>query len=64
MATYVITMEREDGEIVYLNHSCMSTMSFGSEDMAWTTDDEEKADLMCYKAQMYHVDDYVEVSYL
>ncbi len=34
---------------LYLNHSCMYTMSFGSKDMAWVTNDKEKADLMCDK---------------
>jgi len=42
---YAIAYE-EDGEIFFLNHSCMSSLSFGSEDMAWTTEDKEKAELM------------------
>jgi len=45
---YTIAYE-EDGTIFYLNHSCMSTLSFGSEDMAWTTEDKEKAELMADK---------------
>jgi len=30
----------------FLNHSTLSTMSSGSIDMAWTTEDKEKAELM------------------
>lgn len=42
---YTIAYDYE-GETFYLNHSCLSSCSFGSEDMAWATDDREKADLM------------------
>ena len=38
--------EDEDGTIFYLNHSCLSSMSFGSEDMAWTTESELEAEGM------------------
>jgi len=35
----------------YLNHSTLGTMSTGAEDMAWTTEDREKAELMQDKAE-------------
>ncbi|MCK5607654.1 hypothetical protein KAR91_37565 [Candidatus Pacearchaeota archaeon] len=50
---YTVAYE-EDEDIFYLNHSCMSTLSFGSEDMAWTTEDREKAELMADKIGMRH----------
>ncbi len=40
-----------DGETFYLNHAYLSSLSFGSEDMAWTTDDREKAELMLDKVR-------------
>lgn len=46
---YTVIQKDENGDLFYLNHSCMSTLSFGSEDMAWTTDDKEKAELMADK---------------
>lgn len=51
MPTYAIVETSDEGETFYLNHSCMSTLSFGSEDMAWTTDDHEKAELMLDKVE-------------
>ena len=56
MSTFTI-IESCNKETFYLNHSCMSTLSFGSEDMAWTTEDREKADLMLYKVQQEKDDD-------
>lgn len=50
MPTYAI-IEISEGETFYLNHSCMSSLSFGSEDMAWTTEDHEKAELMLDKVE-------------
>ena len=47
---YTVSYE-EDGEQFFLNHSCMSSLSFGSEDMAWVTEDRDKAELMAYKVQ-------------
>ena len=47
---YTVAYE-EDGEQFFLNHSCMSSLSFGSEDMAWVTEDRDKAELMAYKVQ-------------
>jgi len=41
----------EDNDIFYLNHSCLSSMSFGSMDMAWTSDNKNHAELMCNKAE-------------
>lgn len=38
-------------EVFYLNHSALSTLSFGSLDMAWATDDRQKAELMLYKVE-------------
>lgn len=38
--------EKISGETVYLNHSCLNTCSFGALEMAWTTRDNEKAQLM------------------
>jgi len=48
---YAIVEVDGDGDKFYLNHSCMSSLSFGSEDMAWTTNDKEKADLMLFKVE-------------
>lgn len=42
---YTIAYDYE-GETFYLNHAYISSCSFGSEDMAWVTDDREKAELM------------------
>ncbi len=50
MSTYAI-VDTSEGDFSYLNHSCMSTLSFGSEDMAWTTEDHEKAQLMLDKVE-------------
>jgi len=47
---YSIMKETEDAQF-YLNHSCLGSLSFGSEDMAWTTDDLEKAELMLFKIE-------------
>ena len=48
---YTVIQIDENGDTFYLNHSCMSSLSFGSEDMAWLTEDKEKAELMLYKCQ-------------
>ena len=37
----------DEDERCYLNHSCLSSMSFGSLDMAWTTDSLLEAEGMC-----------------
>ncbi len=50
MPTFTI-IEIADNETFYLNHSCMSSLSFGSEEMAWTTEDREKAELMLDKVE-------------
>ncbi len=44
-------IEISNADTFYLNHSCMSSLSFGSEEMAWTTDDREKAELMLDKVK-------------
>jgi hypothetical protein len=36
----------EEEERCYLNHSCLSSMSFGSLDMAWTTESHLEAEGM------------------
>ena len=38
--------EKISGETVYLDHSQLKTCSFGTPEMAWTTRDCEKANLM------------------
>ena len=43
---YGNTYIADDGCIFYLNHSCLGSMSFGSEDMAWTTESELEAEGM------------------
>jgi hypothetical protein len=48
---YAIVQIDENGDLFYLNHACMNTLSFGSEDMAWTTVDREKAQLMAEKCE-------------
>jgi len=45
---YVIVMKTENNTF-YLNHAYLNSMDFGSEDMAWTTNDLEKARLMLFK---------------
>lgn len=42
---------KDEPEIFYLNHAYLGSLSFGSEDMAWTTDDKEKAELMLEKCE-------------
>lgn len=55
MALYAIIQKdgfsEEDREIFYLNHAYLSSLSFGSEDMAWTTEDKEKAELMLERCE-------------
>lgn len=34
-------IEKWRGDVFYLNHAYLSSLSFGSADMAWTTDDKE-----------------------
>jgi len=48
---YMIKQTYSDGDTDYLNHAYMSSLSFGSLDMAWMTDDKEKADLMLFKVE-------------
>jgi len=50
----IIQHHHEHDETFYLNHSCLSTKSFGSEDMAWTTEDYEKAELMLESVEHKH----------
>lgn len=38
--------KNENGDISYLNHAYLNSKSFGSDDMAWLTEDFEKANLM------------------
>jgi len=52
--SYMIKQTFNDGEEYYLNHAYLSTLSFGSPDMAWMTDDKEKADLMLFKVEAKH----------
>lgn len=40
-----------DEDCFYLNHSCMNTLSFGSLDMAWTTNDYLAATQMLGECQ-------------
>ncbi len=49
--SYMIKQTHTDGDTSYLNHSCMSSLSFGSADMAWMADDKEKANLMLFKVE-------------
>ncbi len=48
---YMIQQTHDDSSIDFLNHSCLSTLSFGSPDMAWVTEDKEKAILMLFKVE-------------
>ena len=41
-----IVEQTPDGEHYYLNHSCLNTLSFGAEEMAWWTNSQLEADLM------------------
>ena len=50
---YLIKYE-ENNEHFYLNHAYLSACAFGSLDMAWSTDDREKANLMLYKVRDTH----------
>jgi len=52
--TLTIVEETKDGGYYYLNHSCLNTLSFGAEEMAWWTNDQEKADLMLEKVEAKH----------
>lgn len=54
-------VQTDNNEQFYLNHSCMSSLSFGSEDMAWTTEDAEKADCMLERCQRRHDDDTIKL---
>ena len=48
---YVLTDTQEITEITcYLNHSCLHSMSCGSEEMAWTTESELEAEMMRARA--------------
>ena len=48
---YVLTDTEEITEdTCYLNHSCLSSMSCGSLDMAWSTDSELEAEGMQARA--------------
>lgn len=56
------TAQAEDGtplysETYYLNHSCMHTLSFGCEEMAWTTENEAEAEIMLQKVIETHDDE-------
>ena len=62
MPQYAI-IETCNKETFYLNHSCMSTLSFGSEDMAWTTEDHEKAELMLDKVESVHDGDFQVIEF-
>ena len=64
LTMYTITYEHK-GDIFYLNHSTLSSLSFGSQDMAWTTDDREKAELMLFKVcSKKNETDYAEITEL
>lgn len=49
-------IEHVEGETLpfYLNHRCLHSLSFGSEEMAWCTLDKEKAELMLDKVRTMH----------
>jgi len=51
-----IVIEHKDFEL-YLNHSCMNTLSFGSEDMAWTTNYMHEAVSMLKRCKKKHPKD-------
>lgn len=51
----IIRLDR-DGDVFHLNHSCLSSLSFGSEDMAWTTDDLAEAEAMLKRVEEKHAD--------
>ena len=62
MPLYTI-IQSEQGDTFYLNEAYMSTLAFGSEEMAWTTEDLEKAELMLYRVISAHgYDDDLEFS--
>ena len=48
----------EEGTVFYLNHSTLSTLSFGSFDMAWTTDNIYEAEHMLQKVIDKHSGQY------
>jgi len=51
-----IVIEHKDFEL-YLNHSCLNTLSFGSEDMAWTTNYMHEAVSMLKRCKKKHLKD-------
>lgn len=53
---HTITETTEDGERFHLNHSCMSSLSFGAEEMAWSTDDLGVAEEMLESVREKHND--------
>lgn len=48
-------------EQLYLNHSCLNTMSFGSWDMAWTTDSLDEAQAMWRKVPAIDSSTIIEI---
>ncbi len=54
---FTVMQKDKEGNEFYLNHSCMGTLSFGSEDMAWTTLDMDYAELMADKCRNVHKPD-------
>ncbi len=48
---------RENKEFSFLNHSCMNTLSFGSHDMAWLTNNPETANNMLQRVKQKHAGD-------
>ena len=70
MTTYTIVetdiygdILEDDGHKYYLNHSTLSSMSFGSLDMAWTTDSRLEAEGMAARltGNKYRHHDIIEL---
>ena len=66
MATFTIVEKWFDDsenktETFYLNHSCLNSLSFGSEEMAWTTEDRTEAEMMYEACVTKHPDNDIEM---
>ena len=48
-------------EKFYLNHSCLSSLSFGSEEMAWVSEDRTEAEMMYEACVTKHPDADLEM---
>lgn len=57
MSTVIVKRNIETGEEFYLNHSTMSSLSFGSPEMAWNTNDLDIAEMMMARCIEKHNDE-------